>query len=120
MCLLFFIELTRTARPRVFVIWSLFHSVDSGAIDIAMNSLSKSEIKTFGFIGLGLMGKPMAANLAASLAEDQKMFVYDLVDSAVVETCDSAPGRVLRGMSPKDVAEKAVSLHAALVLLYLC
>ncbi|KAH0389333.1 hypothetical protein KCU92_g234, partial [Aureobasidium melanogenum] len=71
---------------------------------------SSKKIKTFGFIGLGLMGKPMSVNLASKLEADQHLFVYDLVESAVLEVCESAPDRVSSCQSPQDVANKAVSL----------
>ncbi|THW55471.1 hypothetical protein D6C81_03487 [Aureobasidium pullulans] len=72
-----------------------------------MADFASSDVKAFGFIGLGLMGKPMAANLAAKLGEDQTLFVYDLVEVAMNEVCESAPGRVTGCKSPKEVAEKA-------------
>ncbi|KAG9659201.1 hypothetical protein KCU64_g4008, partial [Aureobasidium melanogenum] len=72
-----------------------------------MATESSKDIKTFGFVGLGLMGKPMSINLASKLEADQHLFVYDLVGSAVLEVCESAPDRVSPCQSPQDVANKA-------------
>ncbi len=51
-----------------------------------------------GFIGLGIMGKPMAKNL---LKAGHKLVVYDIVDALVKELVQAGAAA---GSSPKDVA----------------
>jgi 2-hydroxy-3-oxopropionate reductase len=54
-----------------------------------------------GFIGLGIMGKPMAKNL---LKAGHKLVVYDIVPAGADEVVAAGAGR---GSSPKDVASQA-------------
>jgi 2-hydroxy-3-oxopropionate reductase len=54
-----------------------------------------------GFIGLGIMGKPMAKNL---LKAGYQLVVYDLNTEAVKELVNSGAGE---GMSPSDVASRS-------------
>ena len=61
-----------------------------------------------GFIGLGLMGKPMAVNLAAKLDEGQKLYVFDLVESAMDDLIKQHPTIVHKCSSIKEVADKSV------------
>jgi len=56
-------------------------------------------MRTVGFIGLGAMGRPMAANL---IQAGYSLTVYDLVESAVAEL--TAKG-AKQGMSPREVAQ---------------
>jgi 2-hydroxy-3-oxopropionate reductase len=53
-----------------------------------------------GFIGLGIMGKPMAKNL---LKAGHKLVVYDIVDAWVRELVEAG---AMAGTSPKDVASR--------------
>jgi 2-hydroxy-3-oxopropionate reductase len=53
-----------------------------------------------GFIGLGIMGKPMAKNL---LKAGHKLVVYDIVDASVKELVEAG---ATAGTSPKDVASR--------------
>lgn len=57
--------------------------------------------KKIGFIGLGIMGKPMAKNL---LKAGYSLVVYDVVASAVKELAEAG---AQTGTSPKDVAQKS-------------
>lgn len=57
--------------------------------------------KKIGFIGLGIMGKPMAKNL---LKAGYSLIVYDIVKAAVDELTSAGAEQ---GSSPKDVAQKA-------------
>jgi 2-hydroxy-3-oxopropionate reductase len=54
-----------------------------------------------GFIGLGIMGKPMAKNL---LKAGHKLVVYDIVDATVKELVQAG---ATAGESPKDVASRS-------------
>lgn len=58
-------------------------------------------MKKIGFIGLGIMGKPMSKNL---LKAGYPLVVYDIVAAAVDEVVKAGAER---GTSPKDVAAKA-------------
>jgi len=53
-----------------------------------------------GFIGLGIMGKPMAKNL---LKAGHNLLVYDIVDASVRELVEAG---ATAGASPKDVASR--------------
>ena len=53
-----------------------------------------------GFIGLGIMGKPMAKNL---LNAGHKLVVYDIVDAPVAELVQAG---ATAGSSPRDVASR--------------
>ena len=53
-----------------------------------------------GFIGLGIMGKPMAKNL---LKAGYQLVVYDLNAAAIKELVNSGAGE---GKSPTDVASQ--------------
>ena len=57
-------------------------------------------MKQLGFIGLGIMGKPMSKNL---LKAGYKLIVYDIVKEAVAEVVAAGAEQ---GSSPKDVASK--------------
>ncbi len=57
--------------------------------------------KKIGFIGLGIMGKPMAKNL---LKAGYSLVVYDVVADAVKELAEAGAHT---GTSPKDVAQKS-------------
>ena len=58
-------------------------------------------MQNIGFIGLGIMGKPMAKNL---LKAGKSLVVYDIVPAAVEELFSEG---AQKGTSPKDVAERS-------------
>jgi len=58
-------------------------------------------MQNIGFIGLGIMGKPMAKNL---LKAGKSLVVYDIVPAAVEELVSAG---AQKGTSPKDVAERS-------------
>jgi len=58
-------------------------------------------MKTIGFIGLGIMGKPMSKNL---LKAGYPLVVYDIVSAAVDEVAQAGAEK---GASPRDVAARA-------------
>ncbi|OAA54567.1 3-hydroxyacid dehydrogenase/reductase [Niveomyces insectorum RCEF 264] len=62
---------------------------------------------SFGFIGLGAMGKPMALNLAKKLPPGSRVHVYDIAASAVDELCHAQPGNVIACKNAKDVTMKS-------------
>ena len=58
-------------------------------------------MKKIGFIGVGIMGKPMAKNL---IDAGYKLVVYDIVEKALNEVVEHGAER---GTSPKNIAEKS-------------
>ena len=58
-------------------------------------------MQNIGFIGLGIMGKPMAKNL---LKAGKSLVVYDIVPAAVEELVSEG---AQKGTSPKDVVERS-------------
>jgi len=58
-------------------------------------------MQNIGFVGLGIMGKPMAKNL---LKAGKSLVVYDIVPAAVEELVSEG---AQKGTSPKDVAERS-------------
>jgi 2-hydroxy-3-oxopropionate reductase len=58
-------------------------------------------MQNIGFIGLGIMGKPMAKNL---LAAGKSLVVFDIVPAAVEELVSAGAEK---GTSPRDVAERS-------------
>jgi 2-hydroxy-3-oxopropionate reductase len=58
-------------------------------------------MKKIGFVGVGIMGKPMAKNL---IDAGYKLVVYDIVEKALNEVVEHGAER---GVSPKNVAENS-------------
>lgn len=63
-----------------------------------------------GFIGLGAMGRGMAANLAKHLSGDSKLYVYDVIDGLMDELLSEHSDAVRKCNSAKEVSEFSVSL----------
>ncbi|KAK3309220.1 NAD binding domain of 6-phosphogluconate dehydrogenase-domain-containing protein [Chaetomium strumarium] len=61
--------------------------------------------ESVGFIGLGAMGKPMAANLAKALPRGSQLHVHDAALAQVQELWTSFPDVVVRCWSAQEVAE---------------
>lgn len=64
--------------------------------------------KAIGWIGLGLMGDPMAHNLLKKADSDTKFFVYDVISDAVDKFVKDGQGRVEACQSSREVAERSV------------
>lgn len=64
--------------------------------------------KAIGWIGLGLMGDPMARNLLKKTDADTKFYIYDVVPEAVEKFVKDGQGRVQTCSSSKEVAERSV------------
>lgn len=66
--------------------------------------------KNIGWIGLGLMGLPMATNLLKKTDSETKFYVYDVVQESIDKfaNLDEAKGRVEACGSAKEVADKSV------------
>lgn len=64
--------------------------------------------KTYGFIGLGVMGWGMAQNLRAKIPKSSKLIICELSESRRDQFVKDTPGLLEVALSPKAVAEKAV------------
>lgn len=65
--------------------------------------------KRIGWVGLGLMGLPMATNLLNKTDNDTQIFVYDVVQDAIDKLVEKGQSRVKACSSSKEVADKSVS-----------
>ena len=72
------------------------------------SSASPTLPKNIGWIGLGLMGLPMAANLLKKMGDDTKFYVYDVVKDSVEKFVEQGKGQVKECASSKEVADKSV------------
>lgn len=70
-----------------------------------------SEPTAVGFVGLGTMGFPMAANLISKLPPGSKMYVYDISADSVAKFTAQHPEQVVPCNSAKEVTENSVSVH---------
>ena len=66
--------------------------------------------KKVGWIGLGLMGLPMATNLLKKMDPDTKFYVYDVVQESIDSFVNlkAAKGRVEACKNSREVADKSV------------
>ncbi|KAI6906721.1 hypothetical protein KC318_g5723 [Hortaea werneckii] len=63
--------------------------------------------KHIGWIGLGLMGLPMARNLLKKMDEDTQFFVFDVVQESIDAFVADGKGRVHACSSSREVADKS-------------
>ncbi|KAK5674966.1 hypothetical protein LTS10_012378 [Elasticomyces elasticus] len=63
--------------------------------------------KKIGFIGLGLMGLPMATNLVNKTSGDTQLYVYDVVQESIDKLVEEGGGKVHACGSSKEVADKS-------------
>lgn len=68
-----------------------------------------SEPVSVGFVGLGTMGFPMAANLISKLPKGSRMYVYDISVDSVSKFKAQHPEEVVPCDSAKEVTEQSVS-----------
>ena len=61
-----------------------------------------------GFIGLGIMGLPMAENLDKKLPSSSHLYVFDVVEEVTRKLSSREKGRVHACISAKDVVVKSV------------
>ncbi|EXJ84683.1 3-hydroxyisobutyrate dehydrogenase [Capronia epimyces CBS 606.96] len=78
-------------------------------------SSSASREASWGFIGLGAMGYPMAKNLRAKIPEGDTLTVFD-VNSASLEQFaqEATPAGVILAKTPREVVENADNIISAL------
>jgi len=65
--------------------------------------------KSFGFIGLGIMGWGMAKNLRAKIPADSVLYICEVNKPRRDEFVVSTAGKVQVVDSPREIAEKSVS-----------
>lgn len=68
-----------------------------------------SEAIAIGFIGLGAMGWPMAANLLEKGPKHANLYIFDIVSPAMQKLHALDEKRVLPCQSAKEVASRSVS-----------
>lgn len=61
--------------------------------------------RTYGFIGLGLMGLPMCRNIASKIASSERVRVFDLNEAAMKTLYNEHPRGIIQCSSAADVAE---------------
>ena len=66
------------------------------------------DLKSVGFIGLGLMGVPMVENVISKTKEGTRVYVNDVVHAPVKQLCEKYPQRVEQCATAREVADKAV------------
>lgn len=63
--------------------------------------------RTYGFIGLGLMGLPMCRNIASKLSPNEHIRIFDLNGAAMEGIYKNYPEEITKCSSPAEVAEGA-------------
>jgi 3-hydroxyisobutyrate dehydrogenase len=64
-------------------------------------------VKAIGFIGLGVMGYPMACLLAKNLPSDTRLFVFDVAESQLKKIQSKYPDRIIVSKNSKEVTESS-------------
>lgn len=64
-------------------------------------------VKAIGFIGLGVMGYPMACLLAQKLRSDTRLFVFDVAEAQLKKIQSEYPDRIIVSKSSKEVADSS-------------
>lgn len=67
------------------------------------------EATNIGFVGLGAMGWPMAANLVKKLPKHANFYVFDIIGSSMQKLQALDEERVIPCQSAKEVANRSVS-----------
>ena len=68
---------------------------------------SLESVETIGFIGLGVMGYPMASLLAQKLPPDTRLFVFDVAQTQLKKIKSEHPDRIMVAESSKEVTESS-------------
>lgn len=61
-----------------------------------------------GFIGLGVMGSPMAINIAGKLPNGMRLHVYDINEAAIDHVCSRSKGNVHKSTGAVHLAAESV------------
>ncbi|KAG5661295.1 hypothetical protein KAF25_005417 [Fusarium avenaceum] len=71
------------------------------------SKIEEPAVKSYGFIGLGIMGYGMAKNLRSKLPEQSDLIVCELNQARRGEFVQTAPGRVQVAKTPLEVVHKS-------------
>lgn len=74
-------------------------------------AVTSSLPKTIGWVGLGLMGYPMALNLVKKMDPHTKFFVYDILQENVEKFVSEEKSRIEACESSEEVADKSVRAY---------
>ena len=74
-----------------------------------MDTTQTAPSKSYGFIGLGVMGWGMAMNLRAKIPQDATLYVCEIDKARLDSWVGQAPGPILVAETPADVVRKCVS-----------
>lgn len=66
--------------------------------------------QSIGWIGLGVMGCPMASNLLKKMDSATLLYVFDVAKAVVDKFVEEGDGRVFACQSSKEVADKSVRI----------
>lgn len=75
-----------------------------------MSNYKTMSPRELGFIGLGVMGYPMALNLLKKLEDGARLHVYDVDDHALRKFEEEAPTKVHVCSNAAEVAESSVNI----------
>ncbi|EXJ55551.1 3-hydroxyisobutyrate dehydrogenase [Cladophialophora yegresii CBS 114405] len=90
-------------------------SSQSFRVSIRHFSQTATRDASWGFIGLGAMGYPMAKNLRAKIPEGDVLTIFDLNKASLEQfTQEATPSGVVVAKSPREVAEKSDNIISAL------
>lgn len=84
-----------------------YYEVFRAAHTSAINNMAAFP-KKIGWVGLGIMGMPMALNLLKKTGSDTQLFVYDVVQDSIDALVKEGQGRVNACGSSKEVTDKSV------------
>lgn len=76
--------------------------------------------QNIGWIGLGLMGLPMATNLLKKMDKSTTFYVFDVVEESIKKSVDAGEGRVKACASSKEVSDKSVCEQSKLMRTFSC
>lgn len=74
--------------------------------------------KTYGFIGIGVMGWGMAKNLRSKIPPSSRLIICELVQERRDKFVAETKGLVEVAASPREVAQSAVRLCVSRVYLF--
>lgn len=72
------------------------------------SKINDAAVKSYGFIGLGIMGYGMAKNLRSKLPEQSDLIVCELNQARRGEFVQTTPGNVQVAKTPLEVVHKSV------------
>jgi 3-hydroxyisobutyrate dehydrogenase len=74
-----------------------------------METTQTAPAKSYGFIGLGVMGWGMATNLRAKIPEDAALYVCEIDKARLDSWIAEASGPIYVAENPAEIVKKCVS-----------